>query len=206
MPPHLQLPMADTRLGAVLPVQHWYVPWQADARTADIARTDHQRALGELKAQHRTEKEAKQRQLDAKLAELNAAVQEHQALQKRAEESQRREAQFFQDLKDALAAAQRAQSMHSMDAQAREDGLKRKLERAERKLAGAPGDSNSGPNQQPILLASSMAKMVLALVATSALAFWHPAVAYAAVQGGEIKMLRLQAEAQEVCETSSFVC
>lgn len=51
---------------------------------------------------------------------------------------------------------------------------------------------------QPVMSATSLAIVILALLATSALAFWRSALKSAKDQVQEIEELRLQAEAQEV--------
>lgn len=202
LPPHLRLPLADSSLLAPqLPLRFFPAAWHAAPTAADdvaSARRDGERALGEARAQHGRELEGVRRELDAKVAQLSAAVQGLQAAQQRAEEGTKREARLLEELAAAQAAAQRAQRAQSMAAQAREDGLRRQLERAEQRLAAADAQEGGGGQQHAGLPPGGAAIAALALATAYALAYWHAQARAARAHAGELAALRRQAETQEV--------
>ena len=186
MPVHLALPAAPTTVGPEL-----HMPLAAAALEAGLR--DSHLALEDLRAALTST----QLELDAALAELGKAKQVSQGLQDRAAASQARAEDLRRDLEAAQAAAQRARHAHSMDAQAREDGLRRQLEcMREQLLAAAAREATAG--QHPGLPAGGVAMVTLALATAFWLGFRHAAARAARAHRGEVMALHRQVETQEV--------
>ena len=136
--------------------------------------------VSELSAQHRAKMAVKQRELEDTLARLDTALQELQAAQKAAEDSQRREEQLSDKLSE----------------------VKRQWERDRRTLAYVDQTCRDtlkacGPWQKGIWLTPRPA-MGLAALVLYALLSWSSAARSARALRAQVAALREAAEAQEV--------